>query len=329
MKILITGGAGSIGSKLAKKLIKNKNNTVYIADNLWRGKLNYLYDNNNKPIINLKKKFYKYDLTNFNNCLKVTKNIDLVIHLADIVSGINFVFNSEPFVFRQNILINSNILSASIKNKVKKILYVGTACSYPAEKQAKINSKPLLESEAYPANPESSYGWSKLMGEYEINLANKYGLIDSCILRLHNVYGPPCDINFKTSQVIPALCRKIIESKNNELIVWGTGEQRRTFIYIDDVVNAINISINKGFNKGVIQIGSNKSHSIKHIAKTLVNISNKKIKIIYDTNRPNGDMDRVPNLKKSKEILKWGQDTDINTGLKKTYNWVQKIINNK
>ncbi len=327
MKILITGGAGSIGSNLAKQLIKNKDNKVYIVDNLWRGKLIYLYEDK-KPIIDLKRNFFKLDLTNYKNCLKVTKNIDLVIHLADIVSGINFVFNSEPFVFRQNILINSNILSASIKNKVDKILYVGTACSYPAEKQAKINSKPLLESEAYPANPESSYGWSKLMGEYEINLANQYGLINSCILRLHNVYGPPCDLNAKTSQVIPALCKKIIEAKNNEIIVWGTGEQRRTFIYIDDVVSAIIKSINNGFNKGVIQIGNNKSHSIKHIAKTLVKISNKKVKIIYDTSKPNGDMDRVPNLKKSKEILKWTQKTDINLGLKKTFNWVYQIINN-
>ena len=327
MKILITGGAGSIGSQLAKKLLKIKSNEVYIVDNLWRGKLSYL-DYKNKPIINLKKNFYNLDLTNYNHCLKVTKNIDLVIHLADIVSGINFVFSSEPFVFRQNILINSNILSASIKNKVNKILYVGTACSYPAEKQAKINSKPLLESEVFPANPESSYGWSKLMGEYEINLANKYGLIDTCILRLHNVYGPPCDININTSQVIPALCRKIVESKNGILDVWGTGQQRRTFVYIDDVVDSIILSINKGFNKGVIQIGSNKSHSIKYIAKTLVKISNKKIKIIYDTNKPNGDMDRVPNLRKSRDILNWTQTTNINIGLKKTYNWVKKLINN-
>ena len=94
MKILITGGAGSIGSNLVKKLVKNKNYEIFVVDNLWRGKINYLYLNN-KPLISLKKQFFKLDLTNFNNCLKVTRNIDLVIHLADIVSGINFVFKSE------------------------------------------------------------------------------------------------------------------------------------------------------------------------------------------------------------------------------------------
>lgn len=326
MKILITGGAGSIGSKLVKKLIKNNNYEIYVVDNLWRGNLEYL-KYKKKPIINLKKFFYNLDLTNYNNCLKVTKNIDLVIHLADIVSGINFVFKSEPFVFRQNILINSNILTASIKNKVKKILYVGTACSYPLEKQSKINSPRLLENEVYPANPESSYGWSKLMGEYEIDLASKYGLIDSCILRLHNVYGPPCDINYKTSQVIPALCRKIIETKNGEIDVWGTGKQKRTFIYIDDVIDSILLALKNGFNKGTIQIGSHKSHSIKYIAQTLVKLSNKNISINYDISKPNGDMDRVPNLQKSKKILKWEQKTNLVLGLNKTYNWVKLKLN--
>ena len=291
MKILVTGGAGSIGSNLINKLSKNNNNQVFV-DNLWRGKIeNLIIDN--KPLINLKKNFFKLDLTKYSNCLKITKNIDIIIHLADIVSGINFVFKTEPFVYRQNILINSNILSAAIKNNVKKILYVGTACSYPQEKQAKVSKYKLREDEVYPANPESSYGWSKLMGEYEIDLANKYGLIDSCILRFHNVYGPPCDLNPNTSQVIPALCRKILESKNGNLEVWGTGIQRRTFVYVDDAIDAIMLGLKNGFNKGVIQIGSHKSESIKDIAKTLVKISNKNIKIIFDKTKPNGDMDRV------------------------------------
>ena len=300
MKILVTGAAGSIGSNLIKKLSKNHNHEIFAVDNFGEGKLeNLVYKD--KPLINLNKNFYKLDLTKYSNCLKITKNIDLIVHLADIVSGIDFVFKTEPFVFRQNILINSNILSAAIKNKVKKILYVGTACSYPQEKQSHISNYKLKENEVYPFNPESSYGWSKLMGEYEIELANKYGLIDTCILRFHNVYGPPCDINPSTSQVIPALCRKIIESNNSYLEVWGTGEQRRTFVYVDDAVDAIMLGIKNGFNKGVIQIGSHKSESIKNIAKTLVKISNKQTKIIFDKSKPNGDMDRVPNLMKSKK----------------------------
>ena len=235
MKILITGGAGLIGSNLAKHL-KKKNNDVYVVDNLWRGKLENL-EENGKFAINLENNFFEKDLTNYSNCLEVTKNIDMVIHLADIVAGINFVFGNELFVFRQNLLINSNILEASINNKVKKFLYVGTACSYPLEKQNTIGSKPLKESDIYPANPESGYGWSKLMGEYELELATKLNKIEGGTIRLHNVYGPPCEISEEKSQVIPALIRKLL--LNEEFIVWGSGKQRRAFLYVDDVIDGI------------------------------------------------------------------------------------------
>ena len=148
-------------------------------------------------------------------------------------------------------------------------------------------------------------------------------------LGFHNVYGPPCDLNPNTSQVIPALCRKILESKNGNLEVWGTGIQRRTFVYVDDAIDAIMLGLKNGFNKGVIQIGSHKSESIKDIAKTLVKISNKNIKIIFDKTKPNGDMDRVPNLTKSRNILKWKQKTNLKVGLEKTYNWVQNYLKDK
>ena len=326
MNILITGGLGLIGSNLLKKLISNKNYKIKIVDNLWRGKIANIYEND-RPLLDLDDHFYKLDLTIYENALQVTKNIDLVIHLADIVSGIKFVFGNEPFVFRNNLLINSNILTASIKNKVKKIIYVGTACSYPAEMQSYLNPPPFIESQAYPANPESSYGWSKLMGEYEIELATKYNLIESCILRLHNVYGPPCDLDPEKSQVIPALCRKILETKNNEIIVWGSGKQKRAFIYIDDIIDGILLGIEKGFNNGVIQLGPKTSHSIEYIANYLISLVNKKINIKYDISKPEGDKDRVPDCTRANQILGWSEKIDINQGLEKTFEWVKNNLN--
>ena len=325
MNILITGGLGLIGSNLLKKLISNKNYKIKIVDNLWRGKIANIYEND-RPLLDLDDHFYKLDLTIYENALQVTKNIDLVIHLADIVSGIKFVFGNEPFVFRNNLLINSNILTASIKNKVKKIIYVGTACSYPAEMQSYLNPPPFIESQAYPANPESSYGWSKLMGEYEIELATKYNLIESCILRLHNVYGPPCDLDPEKSQVIPALCRKILETKNNEIIVWGSGKQKRAFIYIDDIIDGILLGIEKGFNNGVIQLGPKTSHSIEYIANYLISLVNKKINIKYDISKPEGDKDRVPDCTRANQILGWSEKIDINQGLEKTFEWVKNNL---
>tara|TARA_Y100001970_G_C14175051_1_gene826475 strand:- start:211 stop:1191 length:981 start_codon:yes stop_codon:yes gene_type:complete len=322
MNILITGGLGLIGSNLLKRLISNKHYKIKIVDNLWRGKIENIYENN-EPLLDLDKNFYKLDLTNYENCLKVTENIDLVIHLADIVSGIKFVFANEPFVFRNNLLINSNVLTASIKNKVSKILYLGTACSYPAEKQSYINPPPFVESETYPANPESSYGWSKLMGEYEIELASKYNLIDACILRLYNVYGPPCDLDPEKSQVIPSLCRKILEAKNDEIDVWGSGKQKRSFVFIDDVIEGILLGLEKGFNKGVIQLGSSTSHSIEYIANYLISLTNKNVNINFDTSKPEGDKDRMADCSKANKILGWKQKIDLNQGLEKTLKWVR------
>ena len=275
MNILITGGAGSIGSNLYKKLINSGDLNIFIVDNLWRGKLEYLNNFNDEPIIDLKNNFFNLDLTDYDNCLKVTKNIDLVIHLADVVAGINYVFANEYSLFRNNILINSNIYNASAINGVKKIIYVGTACSYPKSKQSSYDNPPLKEDEIYPADPESSYGWSKLIGEYELNLLSNQFNIDTCILRLHNVYGPPCETDPKYSQVIPSLIRKAILYPKVEFEVWGSGKQTRAFVYVDDVINGILSAIKNGFNHGAIQLGPNKSVSIKEIAEIICRISKK------------------------------------------------------
>lgn len=325
-KYLITGGAGLIGSNLLKNLINKGNSEIYVVDNLWRGKIENLKINN-EFCIDINKYFFNLDLQNYENCLKVTENIDCVIHLADIVAGINYVFDNEFSLFQSNLAINSNMLKASISTKVNKYLYVGTACSYPLEKQSSINTIPLKEEEAYPANPESAYGWSKLIGEYELGLAEKYKQINASILRLHNVYGPPCELSPEKSQVIPALCRKLI--LNEDFVVWGSGNQRRAFVYIDDIVRAILLSLEKGMGQGVIQIGPDKSETIADIANKLVKISGKNIDIKFDLSKPEGDFDRTANYTKAKNIIGWEPIIDIDTGLLKTYEWALKYLLNK
>ena len=151
-KILITGGAGLIGSNVVNRLV-SEGNKLYVADNLWRGKMENLYENGH-PVIDLDSRFHQVDLRNYENCVDISKDMDLVIHLADIVAGINFVFANELFLYRANVVMNSNMLDAAITNEVKKYIYVGTACSYPEEMQAELNSSPLKEEDAYPAEPE-------------------------------------------------------------------------------------------------------------------------------------------------------------------------------
>ncbi len=325
MKILITGGAGSIGSNLLKQLSSLNLAEIFVVDNLWRGKLENISDLNNS-CFNFKNNFFNFDLRDYEKCLDITKEIDHVIHLADVVAGINYVFDNEFSLFQSNLKINSNVLKASIQNNVKKITYVGTACSYPLEMQAKLNITPLKEEDAYPANPESAYGWSKLIGEYEMNLANKYKLINSSVLRLHNVYGPPSELSHSKSQVIPALCRKLI--KDEDFIVWGSGNQRRAFIYVDDVVEAIIKSINLENGHDVIQIGPKESISIKEIATKLIKISKKNINPVFDTSKPEGDFDRVPDISRAKKILNWEPKTGIDDGLEQIYRWCESKLSN-
>ena len=159
IKILVTGGAGMIGSNLVKRLVF-EGYDVFVADNLWRGKKEYLLSDDKGTMVIPNKNFHKVDLRDYKNCLKVTKKMDVVVHLADVVAGINYVFSNESSLYRSNILINTNTLHACIANKVKKYIYAGTACSYPKSKQSFINPPPFKEDDVYPAEPESGYGWS-------------------------------------------------------------------------------------------------------------------------------------------------------------------------
>ena len=327
IKILVTGGAGMIGSNLVKRLVY-EGYDVFVADNLWRGKKEYLLSDDKGTMVIPNKNFHKVDLRDYKNCLKVTNKMDVVVHLADVVAGINYVFSNESSLYRSNILINTNTLHACIANKVKKYIYAGTACSYPKSKQSFINPPPFKEDDVYPAEPESGYGWSKLMGEYEAELVHNEGLIDIEILRLHNVYGSPSELDPSMSQVIPALCRKAIEQKNLELVVWGSGRQKRAFVHVDDVVDGFVKAINKTskFN-GVIQLGPNYSTSIAEIAKRIVLLSEKKILIKFDKSKPEGDVDRMANNTRAKKFLNWSPKISLDDGLKKVFGWCKtKLI---
>ena len=165
------------------------------------------------------------------------------------------------------------------------------------------------------------------MGEYECELAQKEGHIETGILRMHNVYGPPCEMSPEKSQVIPALCRKAINYPEEEFIVWGTGNQRRAFLYVDDVVDAIVSLLDKGMNNSVIQIGPNVSHSIGDIAERIVRLSGKEIDIRFDPTKPEGDKDRTADSTKAKKILGWQQQVSLDDGLKRTFAWASEYLN--
>jgi len=325
-KILVTGGAGMIGSNLVKRLVK-EGNEVYVIDNLWRGKLEYLNNESNIPVIPFETHFFQLNLLEPGIAESVISKVDYIIHLADIVAGIDYVFNNQGLLFRQNILINSNVITTArkFKDNIKGFIYAGTACSFPLTRQNSLDVIPLREEELYPALPESAYGWSKLMGQYETELLEKETGIPTCTLMFHNVYGSPCDFG-ERSQVIPALIRKAINYPKEAFNVWGSGEQGRAFIHVNDIVDGIVLAMEKGWGHGHIQLGPSVCTSIKEIAETVVGISGKEIDVLYDLSKPEGDKARSADYSKAKRILGWEPKVDLKEGLMQQYYWIKKQI---
>ena len=321
LRCLVTGGAGFIGSSLVKRLVECGAD-VTVIDNLWRGSLENLKRADGSEVIDLEKNFYLADLTDYARCTELVREFDVVYHLADIVAGINFVFGHEPFIFRQNLLINTNVLSASVLNSIPNYIYVGTACSFPKHLQMQPGIVRLNEDQTYPAEPESSYGWSKLMGEYEAELAHKNGTINVGLLRFHNVYGPGAAFDPKRSQVLPSLVRKAIRYPDEPFIVWGSGDQYRDFIYVDDVVEALQAVLERGMGCGLIQVGSEQPTTIREAAELVVKISGKSIDVQWDTSKPEGDRGRIADCSRAREILDWRPRVDLETGLRRTYDWI-------
>lgn len=326
-RVLVTGGAGQIGSHLVAALVQ-RGAHVSVADSLWRGKREHLSPGG-QPLIDMKNDFHQVDLSDASACARVTANCDLVYHLADVVAGINYVFGNQFSLFNTNLRIDSNMLHAAVANKVPKYIYVGTACSYPAAMSvpdAQGRTPLFREEQVYPALPESSYGWSKLMGEYQAELAMNEGLLQVGLLRFHNVYGPHCEMSPERSQVIPSLIRKALRHPDEPYVVWGSGRQRRAFVHVDDIVDALLRVVGSGLGKGTIQIGPDYSTSIRELAEEIALISGKDIDVHYDPTRREGDGDRAADWTRAREVLGWEPRVSLADGLQQTYDWCRQHL---
>ncbi len=323
-KVLVTGGAGFIGSNLVKRLVSD-GAVVSVIDNLWRGDMRNLVIGNS-PIIDFDTQFLLEDLTNYGKCIEIIRDFDYVFHLADVVAGIGFTFQHEYLIFQKNIVINTNVLKACILNHIPNYVYVGTACSYPKHLQMGDEISALREDQVFPANPESSYGWSKLMGEYEAQLAQEIDSFNVGLLRFHNIYGPGVSFDKQRSQVLPSLIYKAVMYPEEPFIVWGSGNQYRDFVYIDDAIDAFIRLADNGMNKGVIQIGSERATTIREAANYIIDISGKPIRAIFDQTKPEGDKGRIAVCSRAHELLEWKPKTDIRKGLQETYHWIEKQL---
>lgn len=330
-RFIITGGAGFIGSHLVKALRSagNSASQIKVVDNLWRGRLENLQYVNGSWAISPAADFCAMDLRNVQDTMRYIRGADYIYHLADIVAGVEYVFDHQESVFRDNILINTHTLRAAKQNGIRNYIYVGTACSFPRGLQEGPGIHALQENQTYPAEPESAYGWSKLMGEYEAELAGEPGAFNVGILRFHNVYGPFSDYSLRSSQAIPALIRKALAYPGEPYIVWGSGNQYRDFVFVDDIVAALLVAKERGMNQGVIQLGSKQATTIRYLATEIGDIVGKRaghqIPISFDRGQPEGDRGRIAAGDRAERILGWKPSVSLRRGLEFTVDWMQMM----
>jgi len=320
MKFLIAGAGGFIGGHFAKYLEKDGHEVV-CAD--IKKKEDWFQVSNKNQNMSL-------DLKDLKNCIMVTENVDYVINLACNMGGMGFI-ESNKAECMLSVLINTNLLRASLKNKVKKFLFSSSACVYNADKQKKNFVDGLKEEDAYPAMPEDGYGWEKLFSERMCRHFNEdYGL-EVRLARFHNVYGPEGTFDGGREKAPAALCRKIIESKlngKNQIDVWGDGEQTRSFLYIDDCVEGTMKIFESNFTN-VFNVGSEEQVSINQLIDIIEKIAEYKVQRKYDLSKPKGVRGRSSDNTLIQTKLNWSPKYSLSEGLKKTYNWIYHRLSTK
>lgn len=316
-RVLVTGGAGFIGSHLVKKLL-DIGCDVSVADNFCRGRRE-----NIKPFLD-KIHLYQVDLTKLENCVLATKDIDYVFHLAASVGGIHYIKRENVEGSTPSILMNTNMLEASVKNGVERFLFASSACVY-REKSLELNE--FKEEDAFPADPPTTYGWAKVMGEIQCRSYHlDYGLKTSSI-RIFNCYGENENLDPRWSHVIPSLIRKAILFPEEEFKLFGDGKQERAFLYVEDCVDGFLVAMEKITDGDVINLGSEKVISIGKLAEKIVKLSDKDINMEYDLSGPQGTRRYCANTSKMKKVLGWSPKIPLEEGLERIYKWERGELN--
>lgn len=252
---------------------------------------------------------------------------DEIYQLAADMGGAGYIFTGEhdADVMSNSALINLNMLK-SIKNSSTKIFYSSSACIYPAYNQNDPENPKCSEDSAYPAAPDSEYGWEKLFSErLYLSYMRNYG-IKVHIARFHNIFGPEGTWTGGREKAPAAICRKVAQAKNNDIIeVWGDGKQTRSFLYIDECIEGIRRLMNSDF-AGPVNIGSTEMVSINELVWIVAKISKKQIKIKHIPG-PLGVRGRNSENKLIREKLKWAPSQKLSHGLEKTYLWISSQIN--
>jgi nucleoside-diphosphate-sugar epimerase len=316
-KVLVLGGGGFIGVNLVNRL-KALGNYVKVIDL-------------QSPQFSISQadEFLNQDLRDelvLMNALK--EPFDYIFQLAADMGGAGYIFTGEndADIMASSSKINLNLLAAAVKHKFKGVIfYASSACIYPEYNQMDPDSPNCEESSAYPAQPDSEYGWEKLYSErLYMAFQRNYG-IQARIARFHNIYGPEGVFDGGKEKAPAAICRKVVKAENGETIeIWGDGKQTRSFLYIEDCLDAI-IQLIQSPIQQPLNIGSEEMVTINQLAEIVIEISNKKLNLSH-INGPQGVRGRCSDNRLIKEYLNWSPKYSLKEGISFTFQWISNEI---
>ena len=267
----------------------------------------------------------EYDLRDPVKACEAMKGANYIVHMAGITGGIDWIKRHPGSSFYDNIMMNTNVFQAAMENDVKRMVVIGSVCSYP-----KITETPFKEENLWEGHPEevnAPYGHAKRMAVVQSDAYNKQYGLNSQVLLLTNMYGPHDTFDLNRSHVVPALIVKFTEALNNKLdrvVLWGDGSPTRDFFFVEDAAKAILRSLDS--NSVVpINIGSGRETSIKELAETMGRLI-KGVEINWDTSKPNGQPRRFLDITKARAEIGFEPEHSLEDGLKKTIEWYKRNI---
>ncbi len=310
-KALVCGAGGFIGGHLVNRL-KSEGYWVRGVDL-----------RENEYFSNVADEFILGDLRDPGFTNTVLKGIDEVYQLAADMGGAGYIFTGfhDADVMHNSAMCNLNVLEAMKVNNVKKVFYSSSACIYPEYNQLDPDNPNCAESSAYPAAPDSEYGWEKLFSErLYFSYSRNYGF-DVKVARFHNIFGPCGTWKGGKEKSPAALCRKAAEAENGASIeVWGDGKQTRSFLYIDECLDGVRKLMESDF-AGPVNIGSEEMLSINDFAKMAIDISGKQL-TIRNIEGPTGVRGRKSDNNLVREKLGWAPSLPLREGMERTFNWI-------
>ena len=314
---LVLGGGGFIGSHMVKQLK---------LEGFWVRSVDLKYPEFSETVAD---DFIQGDLRDPYLCKSaVDRKFDEIYQFAADMGGAGFVFTGEndADIMHNSALINLNVLEACLRRNSKRIFYSSSACMYPEHNQLDPQNPNCIESSAYPANPDSEYGWEKLFSErLFFAFARNYGF-QARVARYHNIFGPEGTWEGGREKAPAAICRKVaLANSGDEIEIWGDGKQTRSFLIVDECIEGTLRLMRSEF-AGPVNIGSDEMVTINQLVDMVAEISGKSIQKRHISG-PEGVRGRNSENSLIKSKLGWAPSNSLRWGLEKTYPWISSQIN--